>query len=244
MIPLNDPSHVKNEVKNLVEEIMKRRSASAPDAGEVAEPPGAADDPYTRAETIKAASEYADKHIPARYAAAVADDPDVIAWLQTLLDRAITDSIRRLAPSVQSGPSLLILGPTGVGKTHQAFGVLRMLSTTGVRCAWKACTAADLYARLRPRHGVDSETEFRAVADAPLLLVDDLGAAKGSEWVEEVNYRLINWRYERVLPTLFTSNVPPRELSSSLGERVASRLIEMASRVVLEGSDRRRARVS
>lgn len=241
---MNDPSHVKNEVKNLVEEIMKRRGGPAPDADEAPESAEAANDPYTRAETLKAATEYADKHIPARYADAVADHPQVIEWLQEVLDQAVVASVKRVHCTVRTGPSLLILGPTGVGKTHQAFGALRLMSQTGVRCAWKAVAAADMYARLRPRHGVDSEAEFRALADSPLLLVDDLGAAKTSEWVEEVNYRLINWRYERVLPTLFTSNVRPKELSSSLGERVASRLIEMAGRVVLEGSDRRRARAS
>lgn len=226
-------------VTEVLADIMSRRGTVPVDTL----PPEPADDPYTRQETLRLAADHADKHIPARYADAEADNPEVLAWLERLLDRAVTDSVRRVYCSIQTGPSLVLLGPTGVGKTHQAFGVLRLLSKTGVRCAWKACTAADMYARLRPRHGVDSETEFRAVADAPLLFVDDLGAAKGSEWVEEVNYRLINWRYERVLPTLFTSNVPPRELSSGLGERVASRLVEMADRVVLQGTDRRRAAV-
>jgi DNA replication protein DnaC len=203
--------------------------------------PAEDDDPYSRQEQIRIAREYADKNIPARYAHAVADDKAVVDWLRQLLEQAVADSASRVLCTVQSGPSLLILGPTGVGKTHQAFGVLRLLADTGVRCAWKAVTAADLYARLRPRHGVDHETEFRSIANSPLLLVDDLGAAKTSEWVEEVNYRLVNWRYERCLPTLFTSNVRPRELSEKLGDRVASRLIEMAQRVVLEGGDRRRA---
>lgn len=225
-------------VKLLIEDVFRRRGVDADSAADI---PETEDDPYARQELIRLAGEYADKHIPARYADAVADDTAVIDWLRRLLDQAVTDSVMRVQVSVKTGPSLLILGPTGVGKTHQAFGVLRLLSQTGVRCAWKSIAAADLYAKLRPRHGVDSETEFRAVADAPLLLVDDLGAAKTSEWVEEVNYRLVNWRYERVLPTLFTSNVPPRELAGSLGERVASRLIEMAERVVLQGSDRRRA---
>ena len=44
--------------------------------------------------------------------------------------------------------------------------------------------------------------------------VDDLGAAKPSEWTEEINYRLVNHRYEHMLPTIFTSNVPARELGS------------------------------
>lgn len=223
-------------VRALLADIAAHRRDDAP-----IEEIGPLDDPYTRQEQLRAAAEYADKHIPARFSDVDADNSEVIAWLQTVLDQAVTDSVRRVQISIQAGPSLLILGPTGVGKTHQAYGALRLLSKTGIRCAWKAVTAADLYAKLRPRHGVDSEAEFRALSDAPLLLVDDLGAAKNSEWVEEVNYRLINWRYERVLPTLLTSNVPPRELANGLGERVASRLIEMAARVVLQGTDRRRA---
>lgn len=227
-------------LKLLLDEAVVRRGTDTDVADDLPQVEG---DPYQRQEMLRQAGEFADKHIPARYVDAVADDPAVIDWLRRLLDQAITDSLAHVQCSVRTGPSLLILGPTGVGKTHQAFGVLRLLSQAAVRCAWKSVAAADLYAKLRPRHGVDSETEFRAVADAPLLLVDDLGAAKTSEWVEEVNYRLVNWRYERVLPTLFTSNVPPRELAGSLGERVASRLIEMAERVVLQGTDRRRTGV-
>lgn len=224
-----------------ISDALERRGIDFATAEDLTEPDG---DPITRQEILQQADEYADKHIPARYTNAVADDPAVIDWLHRVLDIAITSSVTNAQCAVKTGPSLLILGPTGVGKTHQAFGAIRLLSQSGVRCAWKAVAAADLYAKLRPRHGVDSETEFRAVADAPLLLVDDLGAAKTSEWVEEVNYRLVNWRYERVLPTLFTSNVRPKELGTSLGERVASRLREMAERVVLQGSDRRRAGAS
>jgi DNA replication protein DnaC len=139
------------------------------------------------------------------------------------------------------GPSLLLLGPTGVGKTHEAFGALRGLAERMSLSTIRAVTAADLYARLRPRAGVDAEAEFERYAAASLLLLDDLGAAKTSEWVEEVNYRLINHRYNEQLATLITSNVPAGHLGAQLGERVASRLTEMCVRVVLKGSDRRRA---
>jgi DNA replication protein DnaC len=230
-------------LKLAIGEALDRRGVDPSAAAVAEELPEPNDDPYTRQEILRQAHEYADKHIPARYADAVADDPAVVDWVRRLLDQAITSSLTNAQCAVKTGPSLLILGVTGVGKTHQAFGAVRLLSQSGVRCAWKAIAAADLYAKLRPRHGVDSEREFRALADAPLLLVDDLGAAKTSEWVEEVNYRLVNWRYERVLPTLFTSNVRPKELGASLGERVASRLIEMAQRVVLQGSDRRRVQI-
>ena len=51
-------------------------------------------------------------------------------------------------------------------------------------------------------------------------MLDDLGAVKTSEWIEEVNFRLVNHRYERMLPTLFTSNLLPKDLATLLGERV------------------------
>lgn len=188
-------------------------------------------------ERIREATEYADTHIPARYIAARADHPEILTWCEAL---QAASSHGPAGTYLGTGPSLLLLGATGTGKTHQGYGALRHLADNGIRALWVAMTAADLYGRLQPRHGVDSETEFRAIAGAPLLLLDDVGAAKGSEWVEQINYRLINWRYERILPTLYTSNVPPKELASRLGERVASRLIEMASRVVLSGPDRRR----
>ena len=118
---------------------------------------------------------------------------------------------------------------------------MRELAVTGVTARWAVTTAADLYAALRPRPGIDSEAEFRRYRDARLLLVDDLGAErKPTEFTEEVNFRLINHRYEHHLPTLMTSNVEPKELRARLGDRVTSRLAEMCERVAMKGNDRRR----
>jgi DNA replication protein DnaC len=110
----------------------------------------------------------------------------------------------------------------------------------GLGVRWRATTAADLYADLRPRPGVDSERELAAFARCPLLLLDDLGAAKASEWVEEVTYRLVNRRYNHLLPTLITTNLPISDLRDHLGDRVTSRLAQMTDRVAFEPVDRRR----
>jgi DNA replication protein DnaC len=177
--------------------------------------------------------------IPVRYAGALATHPGIRAWMADVTRRAI--KARRVAINVATGGSLLLLGITGTGKTWQAYGVVRGFSALGVRTHYRVTTAADLYARLRPRHGIDSEDVFEEYAGAPLLIIDDLGAVKNSEWIEEVNYRVVNHRYERMLPTLFTSNLLPNELGGVLGERVSSRLNEMAERVSLKGEDRRYA---
>lgn len=176
--------------------------------------------------------------IPDRFQDAVVSEPGVIDWVRGVVKAAAGG--RTPNPVVVKGPSLLLLGPTGTGKTHQAYGALRALSLSGVACRWVLATAADIYAELRPRARVDTEAVFERYVKASLLVIDDLGAAKGSEWTEEINYRLINHRYAHMSPTLITSNVPPKDLGSELGERVASRLMEMTTRVVLKGTDRRR----
>ncbi len=177
-------------------------------------------------------------HVPFRYQDAVATDPVVTEWVRALVAGARADD--RPVAAVRRGPSLLIVGSVGTGKTYQSYGAIRALVVSGAYCGWLFTTAADCYASLRPRPGVDSEAEFERYAKAGLLVVDDLGAAKNSEWTEEINYRLINHRYEHERPTLITSNVPPKQLTDALGARVASRLAEMTTQVVLKGPDRRR----
>ena len=169
---------------------------------------------------------FADK-VPLRYTEALPDGR-ATAWAEEVTSG-------RLATK-----SLLLLGATGVGKTHFAYSVLRAVAETGTQMRWQAFTAADLYAYLRPRDDQDSHAAFQRVAGTALLFLDDLGAAKFTEWTEEVTYRLINYRYEQCLPGIFTSNLPPAQLRDVLGERVASRLAEMCNRIVIKGADRRK----
>jgi DNA replication protein DnaC len=179
----------------------------------------------------QAAMDYFAAKVPRRFAEARPDDR-AAAWA------------RGFAADRHSVKSLLLIGPTGTGKTHHAWSVLRAVADTGTQLRWQMHTAADLYAQLRPRDGEDSHDTFRRIADAHLLVLDDLGASKWTEWVEEITYRLINHRYEECLPSVFTSNLPPAKLRDALGERVASRLTEMCDRIVLKGDDRRKGGVA
>ncbi|MGW1149023.1 ATP-binding protein, partial [Streptomyces sp. NPDC002454] len=180
----------------------------------------------------------AESRIPARYRAATADHPAVAAWVQGIA--AAGRPGPGGAPGIAQGRSLLIAGTTGTGKTHQAYGAVRSLIGAGVRLRWKATTAADLYAELRPRPGHDGERELRDLARCPLLIIDDLGAAKPSEWTEEITMRLMNRRYNEMLPTLVTTNLGMADLRAHVGDRAASRLAEMTDKVILDGPDRRR----
>lgn len=201
------------------------------------------DDPDSEPSIARSNLTHAADIIPFHYRDALHTEPALRDWADTVANQARTHQVTRgaLIAHAHRGPSLMLLGPTGVGKTHTAYGAIRDLAITGITTRWVVTTAADMYGALRPRHGVDSETEFRRYRDARLLLIDDLGAdRRPTEFTEEVNFRLINHRYEQHLPTLITSNVTPGELAGRLGDRVTSRLAEMCQRVILKGDDRRR----
>lgn len=198
--------------------------------------------PYSASNVARRSVIEASKIIPFHYAGAIADNPEVLQWAAELKANALKRQQASGAPiaSVNRGRSLILLGPTGTGKTYQAYAAIRELAITGVAARWVVTTAPDMYAALRPRHGIDSEAEFRHYRSADVLLVDDLGASKVTEFTEEVNFRLIDWRYKHHLPTLFTSNALPKELGAKLGARVASRLREMCRSIPVLGQDRRR----
>jgi DNA replication protein DnaC len=75
--------------------------------------------------------------------------------------------------------------------------------------------------------------------DTRLLLLDDIGAERMTEWVQETIYLLVNHRYENMQPIIFTSNLAPSELAERVGDRIMSRIIEMCDVIKLEGDDRR-----
>lgn len=87
----------------------------------------------------------------------------------------------------------------------------------------------------------DSGREKRdALLDAVLLIVDDIGATvENKEWISNAIFRLVNKRYENMLPTIYTSNVPIEELKSD--DRIISRIYSDCVPVVMpEVSIRRR----
>ncbi|MDT0382588.1 ATP-binding protein [Streptomyces sp. DSM 42041] len=207
------------------------------------------------------ALEAAQRRIPVAYRDTLPEHPDITAWVRAVAGSATAPNEGGLQPhygttgrrQIAHGPSLLLWGSPGTGKTHQAYGAIRALTAAGCAVTWHAATTADLYADMRPKAGVDVEHLLRRIVRIPLLLLDDLGAAKSSEWTEEITFRLVNWRCQNHLPTIFTTNLAPvREsgmppgqpvLRDKVGDRVLSRLSGMCTPVHFTGPDRRFARL-
>lgn len=133
--------------------------------------------------------------------------------------------------------NLVILGPVGTGKTGTAFAVSRNVIEQGVPFRYaKAVTAFD---SMRPG---GEPGALQALLDTHLLLLDDLGVEKPSEWTTERLTAIIDHRWERERPTIITSNLTGKQLRSWVGERAYSRVTGDGMSVQLSGDDQRRQR--
>lgn len=151
-------------------------------------------------------------------------------------------------PAVSAG--LLIVGPVGRGKTHLAVAVLaELIESKGVEGLF--CDFGDLLNRIQATFNRDAEESGDEIVapyrDTPLLVLDELGARRPTDWVRDVLYGLLNTRYNRQRLTIVTSNFgdepekPGAEtLELRIGAPIRSRLAEMCQLVTLAGHDYRR----
>ena len=165
------------------------------------------------------------------------------------LEKAVARA-RRVAeafPVVSQG--LLLEGQPGVGKTHLAVAVLKqVIQSSGARGLFY--DTRELLRVIRSTYDPSIRTTelevLRPVMAADLLVLDDLGAEKTSEWVDETMNLIVNTRYNERRLTIFTSNyqdIPddtdPNSLLFRIGFRMRSRLHEMCEFLVLDGADYR-----
>jgi DNA replication protein DnaC len=150
-------------------------------------------------------------------------------------------------PQVERG--LLFMGTVGVGKTHLATSVLKLLIEKGVTCLFYEF--GSLLKEIQNSYNHVSQTsEFRVlepIFDAEVLVLDELGASKPTDWVRDTMMHIINTRYNDKKLTIFTTNYADTRrrdteetLEDRIGARLRSRLYEMCQTVIIEGEDYRK----
>ena len=158
---------------------------------------------------------------------------------------------------------LLLIGSVGAGKTHLAVGILKELTRTkGAHCLFY--DYRELLKEIQNSYNNSVQaTELevlRPVFEAEVLVLDELGAVKPTEWVWDTVSLILNTRYNDQRTTIITTNFEDEAeqatggggefararraaraetLGDRIGERMRSRLHEMCRVVRVEGSDYR-----
>src|SRR5215204_476309 len=151
------------------------------------------------------------------------------------------DYVNNWRENQEAGKGLYFCGGVGTGKTHLAVAVMNEIIQTK-RVPSLFVTVPELLDNIRGTYndpGRNLDEWMDAVKNADLLVLDDLGSERATQWVQERLYVIVNHRYREALPTIFTSNTGPKDLAVQLGERTASRMISMCEWISLEGEDYR-----
>lgn len=166
-------------------------------------------------------------------------------------------------PVEKSG--LLLVGTVGVGKTHLAVGIVKeLVLQKGVPCLFY--DYRELLKQIQNSYNPSVDTTemeiLRPVFETEVLVLDELGAVRPTEWVWDTVSHILNTRYNDRRTTIITTNfqdLPPSKYTSEaenersrafrasreetlgdrIGERMRSRLHEMCRTVKVEGEDYR-----
>jgi DNA replication protein DnaC len=185
------------------------------------------------------------------------------------IDKVAPDLVEKFSNIRDTRKGLYIHGGVGTGKTHTAYALYRQWEEQRAaeiekereeiskKLSESSNSISPVVIKPRPvaefwnmtrllyelrkemRKSSDESLSDNLILHKNLLFIDDLGAEKVTEWVEEVVYLIINTRYENNIPIVITSNYPLSKIAELVGDRVASRIKEMCHVVEIKGEDRR-----
>lgn len=150
--------------------------------------------------------------------------------------------------SRSSRNGLFICGECGVGKSHIAFATANALIQRGNSVI--AMTMIDLLLKVKSSfnaavEGMTEEQILKIYTDCNLLIIDDLGKEKPTDWVLQMIYAIIDRRYNALKPIIVTTNFTASELikrfgDTSIGNAIVDRLFEICQYVPIEGESYRK----
>jgi len=154
----------------------------------------------------------------------------------------VPDGIKKMTiDQIKKRDGLYIWGLSGVGKTHIVCAIANFLMEDGYEVLFY--NTGDLLEKIREDYKAEEnnrEDIFRTLMDFKgILILDDIGASKTTEWVVERLYLILNRKYEDMIPIIFTSNCDLKSLSEQVGERVTSRIAGMTAKIEIDGDDKR-----
>src|SRR5215831_4528466 len=155
----------------------------------------------TQAQHLLAASETPERYVGCEFSTYETGGSDGLAAAKIKIE-----TWAKQYPLDRAG--LLLVGPSGVGKTHLSVAALKELIRKGVHCLF--CDYRELLKNIQNSYNPSVQaTELdllRPIFETEVVLLDDLGAVKPSEWVWDTVSLVLNARYNQNLTTIITSN--------------------------------------
>lgn len=143
--------------------------------------------------------------------------------------------------SAQSGKNLLLLGATGLGKTHLSLAIAAEVIAKGCEVIYGS--VQDLFRQAEgekfSREGSRYDT-LDSLLECDLLILDDLGAEFVTGFTASTLYNIINTRINHHKSTIISTNLSLKELNNQYADRVVSRLIGSYAVLWFQGQDIRR----
>lgn len=134
----------------------------------------------------------------------------------------------------KSRPGLIFEGPVGSGKTFLAAAIANDLLAKGIDVEF--IVVPEFLDILRQNIRSEGDIDIRLISrakEAAVLVFDDMGAHNFSPWVQNMLFMIINYRLNHQLPLIITTNLDMNELPDAIGERIASRLMEIGTNIKL-----------
>lgn len=179
--------------------------------------------------------------IPEKHAGATVREYDPQTEEQRAAKLQIIEWARTFGQKGSPQTGLYLYGPVGTGKSHLACAIMRLLVGKQVWSIYR--NSPELIVELRAKMDSPGANDFAALdmfCDVPLLVLDDLGTERLTDYARERLHVIFDRRYRLNLPTIITSNMSVDQLGDAFDERIADRIAESCTAVWVWGPSYRR----
>lgn len=172
----------------------------------------------------RAAALYSGAGVPARYHGA----------------RLEGDRGQRVRSLLDEGRSLVLSGGLGRGKTHTLAAIAyEAAMVRGWTCRYVDVVQLAQDRREAMRPDAQAEEPISSICAADVVLVDELGRSRSTEWEQSIVEEIVGRRYEARKPLYAATNLDRVALANAIGERAHSRLVEMGPIIAMGGESQR-----